>query len=91
MAEIGEIRMGYTMQPCDAAGRWINGGNHYANADTIEHAREFAARVLAGERYLGYVVSSVEIVGQEWRFTGVSWRAVAGGRYEHEVVRREQS
>lgn len=84
-------KMSYEMQPCDRAGRPINGGNHYANADTIEGAREFAANVLRRDEFLGYRVWSVEITGRLMEFSGFAWAEVPaqdGGRREHETIKR---
>lgn len=79
--------MSYTMQPLDRNGRYINGGNHYANADTIQRAREWANKV-AGTTHCGWFVWGVQIVGELMEFRG-AWHVVSGqdGRYESETVR----
>lgn len=87
---VGERRMSYEMQPCGRDGRPINGGNHYANAGTIEDAREYAARVV-GKPYggTGPWVAGVEIIGRMVEFYGPAWRAVTGpgAQWHHEVVK----
>lgn len=87
---IGTIRMSYTMQPCadDDGVTPINGGWHYANADTIERAREWARAVVSKGRHCGWPIESVEIVGREMVLRSDAWAAVPGGRCEREVVRR---
>lgn len=90
MTEFGTIRMLYTMQPCGADGRPINGGNHYANANTIESARDYARDVLARKEYLGYTIDSVDIWGVTSRLTHAGWTRHPGPT-EHEVIRRENT
>lgn len=85
--QIGDVRISFTMQPCATNGQAINGGNHYANADTIERAREWANTILAKETHLGYAVASVRITGEAYRL-GVSAWAPIGGAYVNETVTR---
>lgn len=84
--QIGERRMSYTMQPLAANGHAFNGGNDYANADTIEAARDYASRVLASD-----TVHGVDITGELMEFRA-AWRPVTGpdARWEHEVIARPQ-
>ena len=89
--QIGDIKMSYLMQPCGLDGRPINGGNHYADADTIDAARDYANRMLGlDDTSIEYRLGSVEIVGREMRFTGKCWSPVPGGRFEREVIRRNR-
>lgn len=93
--EIGDIKMSYEMQPVGLDGRWINGGNHYANADTAEGARDYARRVLTsenGQYYSPYTSTliGVDVYGQEMEFYGPAWQAVRGGRTESFRVTREE-
>jgi len=90
--QIGERRMSYRMDPCGPNGRYINGGNHYANASTIEDARTYARNVLTNG-LMGYTLDSVEIVGQLMEFYGPAWRPVTGpeARYMREVIRPQLS
>lgn len=90
MVEIGTRRMGFRMEPVDAEGLWLHGGNHYANADTIEQARNSARNIIG--RRIDYclcrsVVVAVEIIGEEQEFMGAAWCRVTGGKYSREVVR----
>jgi len=82
---IGTIRMGYTIQPCGLNGMSLNGGNHYANADTIEGARECAQRMFAGDR-----VASVTIQGNEFEFRGHAWEKLSYGAYHFERIERDK-
>lgn len=81
----GEQRMSFTMQPCGRNGQPINGGNHYADAHTIEDARAFAHDILAEHRYLGYVVRSVSIWGCLYEFRGYAWVPLYQ-QYHSEVI-----
>jgi hypothetical protein len=82
------------MQPCWANGREAHGGNHYANAHTLDDARDYAYRMLTGT--LGVAPccprppASVSIDGCTWEFAG-GWRRVSEpGVYHHyEVITRE--
>jgi hypothetical protein len=88
---IGQRRYGYTMQPLDWHGRYINGGNHYANADTIEAARAYAHGAIT-HGVMGYTVCGVDIDGTLWEFAGsVGWEPVTGrdARHSHERVLRD--
>lgn len=88
----GDRRIGFTMQPCWADGQPAHGGNHYANADTLEDARAYAYRMLTGT--LGVAPccprrpASVTIDGCTWEFAPGAWRRVhEKGVYSHwEVV-----
>jgi len=82
--------MSYEMQPLDLRGRWINGGNNYANADTIEGARAYADRVIGrSPHWAGTFIAGVSIVGQMMEFHGATWRPALGdgARHESEIVR----
>jgi len=85
---IGTVRMSYLIDPYGLDGRMINGGNHYANADTPEAGRETAERMLHGERYLGYVLSKVVVYGREMRLGSECWSEVPGGRRDVFTVTR---
>ena len=77
---IGDRRMSFEMQPLGRDMRPLNGGNHYANADTIEGARAYAARVV-GKEYNGSPfmwVAGVSITGQRMEFAGYAWRPLRG-------------
>jgi len=87
--QIGDVRRSYTMQPLDAKGALINGGNHYANASTIEDARDYAARVLTGG-LMGMTVYSVSIEGAMYEFTGEFWRVRrTDPQWTNETIHRE--
>lgn len=73
--------MSFTMQPCGRDGRAINGGNHYANAHTVEDARKWAQKILAQDEYLGYVVRSVDITGAMFEFRGHAWERLSGREF----------
>lgn len=87
---IGTRRMSYEMQPLGANGMPINGGNHYANADTIERAREWANQIVSKGEHLGYTIYGVSITGEMMELSWDSWKPVTGldARFEHEVIRR---
>jgi len=93
-ARIGDVRVSFLMQPCGADGHPLHGGNHYANADTLEGARDYARRVLSMPRERGFCcmrgVESVDIGGCEYEFTGAGWRPLYGrDRYRHhEIITR---
>lgn len=82
----GKQELSYVMQPCDVRGRAINGGNHYANAHTLEGARDFAVSVLSKDTHCGYPVRSVSIHGRTLVFKGDAWSPIYGkdvpGHYE---------
>lgn len=87
---IGEVRVSFLMQPCGADGQPLHGGNHYANAHTLEAARDYAYRVLTNPRP-GFCcmrgVRSVDIGGGEYEFTGAAWKPIHGkDRYRHHEV-----
>lgn len=93
---IGDKRVSFTMQPLDTTGRTLNGGNHYANADTLEAAREYAARVI-GRHYGGVgstFVEGVSISGRLYEMGADAWREVRGPEaraYAHwEVIRHPE-
>lgn len=88
---IGDRRMTFTMQPCGRDGQPVNGGNHYANANTLDDAREYARKMLASGECMGYVVRSVEINGGLYEFYGPAWRRVTGpdSARHHEVIESE--
>ena len=90
----GDRKWSFTMQPCGRDGKPINGGNHYADADTLEGARSWARKVLAkpGGRHLDYPVRSVAISGCVHEFRGDGWFPLVGreGRSHHEVVESGQ-
>jgi hypothetical protein len=90
MSEIGDIEMSYMIQPIGLDGREINGGMHYANANTAERARAIAERMLKGGTYRGYVLSGVTVYGQEVRLGYSAWQPVKGGRYDSFRVTREE-
>lgn len=88
----GKQELSYVMQPCDVRGQAINGGSHYANAHTLEGARDFAVGVLSKDTHCGYPVRSVSIHGRTLVFKGDAWQEVYGkdvpGHYE--VVHSER-
>lgn len=92
--QVGDKRISFTMQPCGADGRPLHGGNHYANAHTLESARDYARRVLTAPRDRLFCcmrgVESVEITGATYEFTGGGWtpRYTPGNYSHHEVVTR---
>lgn len=92
MPKIGDVRWSYTMQPCGLDGKWINGGNHYANANSREDAEASARRMLGTDGiYRGggtWVLTAVEVYGQEVEFYGPAWRPLKGGRSESFRVTR---
>lgn len=92
-AAYGDRRMSFTMQPCGRNGRPINGGNHYANANTLDAAREYAHGILALPHYFGYQIESVEINGGMYEFRGTAWASLHGteGQRHYEVVRRPEN
>lgn len=83
----GDRRISYMMDPINLAGRSINHGWAYANAHTVESAREWANGVVNGT-VAGEVVASVEIYGEEREFLGDAWHLVKGGYRSHETVKR---
>jgi hypothetical protein len=83
----GDRRISYMMDPINLAGRSINHGFAYANADTVERAREWANGVVNGS-LAGEVVASVEVYGEEREFLGDAWHLVKGGYRSHETVKR---
>lgn len=87
--EWGAREMSFWIQPCGADGRPINGGNHYANANTVEAAREVARDILARREYFGYRIDSVEIAGAQVELRGC-WVPVRkrGSARHHEVITR---
>lgn len=90
---IGTRAMSYLMNPLGQGDRSINGGNSYANADTVEGAREYAARVI--DRVVeGVEVRAVSIVGRMMVLGCDSWREVdyrdGDARFTHEIVRSER-
>lgn len=89
---IGTRAMSFLMTPLGQGDRAINGGNAYANADTIEKAREYAARVM--DRTLeGVEVRAVSIVGRLMVLSYDAWREARtdeGARFTHEIVRSER-
>lgn len=90
---LGDRRMSYRMNPLDTRGREIHGGNNYANADTIEGAREYAARVIGTSPYwAGTFIEGVSIYGRMMEFTGECWREVRGedARSAYEVIRHPE-
>lgn len=74
---IGTRQMSYTMQPMNQNGQIINHGMSYANARTVEDARDYAARVMNGA-IEGATVRAVSISGRLMEFAGHAWVAVRG-------------
>lgn len=89
---LGDRQMMFTMQPLGTNGHAINGGNHYANADTIERAREWAEVIVGKGTHLGYQITGVRIAGQLMEFYGPAWRPVTGPdrKGSYEIVRKGQ-
>jgi hypothetical protein len=83
----GDRRISYLMDPINLAGQSVNHGWAYANAQTIEDAREWANGVANGT-LAGEVVASVEIRGREMEFLGDGWHEVKGGFRSNETVMR---
>jgi hypothetical protein len=92
---IGDLCVSFTMQPCGPDGHPLHGGNHYANAATLERARDYAYRVLSAPREQGFccmrAVESVDISGATYEFTGGAWspRYAKDNYRHHEVITRE--
>jgi hypothetical protein len=74
----GDVREGFTMQPCGPDGRPVNHGQHYANANSLEDALSYAERVLAAGNMMGHRVTSVQIDGTMMEFVGTGWRHTRG-------------
>jgi hypothetical protein len=88
---IGDVRWSYWILPRAVNGNDINGGNHYANADSAEDARATAERMIGGDGvYLGYTLGSVACDGGEVEFTGSGWAPLKGGRTDSFVVSRAE-
>lgn len=92
MPEIGDVRWSYELQPVGLDGRWINGGNHYSNANSREDAIESARRKFGADGvYHGsgtWTLLAVDVYGQEMEFYGPAWRPLKGGRSESFQVTR---
>lgn len=92
MASIGDRQMSYLMNPLGQGDRAINGGNSYANADTLDAARAYAARVI--DRTIeGVEVRAVSITGRMMVLSYASWREAShseGARFTHEIVRSQR-
>jgi hypothetical protein len=94
--QVGDMRVSFTMQPCGADGAPLHGGNHYANANTLEGARDYARRVLTAPRDRLFccmrAVESVDIAGATYEFTGGGWtpRYKRGNYSHHEVITRTE-
>lgn len=88
---IGDMRVSFTMQPCGPDGYSLHGGNHYANADTLEAAHAYAYRVLTTPPGQGFCcmrgVRSVKIIGATYEFTGDAWTP----RYSRENFRYHET
>jgi hypothetical protein len=91
-AQIGDVRWSYTIQPVGLDGKWINGGNHYSNANSREDAEDTARRMLGADGIYGgsgtSVLSGAGVYGQEMEFYGPAWRPLKGGRSESFTVTR---
>jgi hypothetical protein len=81
-----EIRTVWTMQPLGVNGRPINGGNHYANAETREAAVEWAETILTKKVHLGHTITGVEIVGNARIWTGTTWDFTKPYHSHREVI-----
>ena len=81
----GERRDFYRMYPHGADGRPVNNGWSYANADTIDRAREWSRSILAKLTTGPVGITSVHITGEivEWTYSG--WKRV--GLLPGEVIR----
>jgi hypothetical protein len=92
--QAGDMKVSFLMQPCGANGYPLHGGNHYANANTVEAARDYAYRVLSAPPGQGFCcmrrVESVDISGATYEFTGGAWspRYAKGNYTHHEIVTR---
>lgn len=89
---LGDMAVSFTMQPCGPDGHPLHGGNHYANAHTLDAARDYAYRMLSAPAGQGFCctsgVRSVDITGATYEFTGDAWtpRYSRDNYSHHEIV-----